>query len=61
MLLNRATRTTGIVRIFSGALAVPCVSWYVVGCREVVRRGEELQDLRSSQAREIAAQAARDH
>ena len=41
------------------ALAVPCVSWYVVGCREVARRGEELQDVRWDQAREIGAQVAR--
>ena len=55
----RGTRTAVAFVLTAIALAVPCVSWYVVGCREVVRRGEELQDLRWSQAREIAAQAAR--
>ena len=51
---------TAVAFVLTGiALAVPCISWYVVGCREVARRGEELQDVRWSHAREIASQVAR--
>ena len=52
----RGTRTAVAFVLTTIALAVPCGSWYVVGSREVARRGEELEDVPWGQAREAAAQ-----
>ncbi len=52
----RGTRTAVAFVLTAIALALPCVAWYVVGRREVERRGEELEDVPRSQARETAGQ-----
>ena len=52
----RGTRTAVAFVLTAIALALPCVAWYVVGHREVERRGEELEDVPRGQARETASQ-----
>jgi signal transduction histidine kinase len=52
----RGTRTAVAFVLTAIALALPCVAWYVVGRREVERRGEELEDVPRGQARETAGQ-----